>query len=646
MTRRARELETLLLTMFAAVPLYLADVIDKAPLMAFHLAMAGIATRVALGRGPELIPASLMRWLAIAYVPFYVFDAAVLSRSAIAASTHLVLFIAVYQPIESMHRSNQGQRLLTTGLIFVASVANSTHMTIVLFVAAFAFLMFRQLIYISHIESVRSVELVYAEAPSGRAAGFYVVGAALIGAMLFPLLPRVRDPFVQGITGPMQGASTALSDTIDFSSSRVTPNDTTVVARVWISQSSRPFFTPIRLRGTVYDRWERGEWKQSPVGLRPLPNIGGTHILARSAGTEGEAIVQQRAQRGKLFLPNNTVALTGLSNLYEGPMRNTYSTYTDGALEMRVRMAYDVEPRRLEGVSLTGYPISAEIETMARAIVGNEQDVRRQAARIESYLSTNYRYIPNPGSLGVMAVDEFLLRRREGHCEYFAAGMAVLLNAVGVPARIAGGFYGGRLNPITGYFTVRREDAHAWTEVWDGTRWLTYDATPPALRPGTAAQTAMQQYLSALADSLTFFWDRYVLTFGLSDQLTLFEDLITWAREQAQAVRAAAAAQVRSLLSRDYTTLLAAVAVVGLIAIFIARRRRPMFDLLAAHLAQHGVELDDAMTLREALEILRERDPHAASELAPLIDLYEAERFSRTPDRRRITTLRRKLAEL
>ena len=200
------------------------------------------------------MPSRLMRWLAIAYVPFYVVDAAVLSRSAIAASTHLVLFIAAYQPIESVHRENQEQRLLTAALIFIASLATSTHVTIILFVIAFAFFMFRQLMYLSHLETARALEQQYADAPSSRAAGFYLAGAIAIGALLFPLLPRLRNPLVRGLTGPLPGATTALSDTINLNQRRSSPNDATVVARVWVDRESRAFFTPLRLRGTIYDR--------------------------------------------------------------------------------------------------------------------------------------------------------------------------------------------------------------------------------------------------------------------------------------------------------------------------------------------------------------------------------------------------------
>jgi transglutaminase-like putative cysteine protease len=645
-TRRPRELETLLLAMFAAVPLYFTFAISLISLVLFHVFMGMVVLRVAWGKSPELIPASLMRWLAIAYVPFYVVDATVLSRSAIAASTHLVLFIAAYQPIEAAHRNNQAQRILTAAMIFTASLATSTHLAIVPFVLAFTFVMFRQLMYLSHLETARAIGQQYADAPSGRAAGFYLAGAIGIGAFLFPVLPRVRNPIVRGFAGALPGATTALSDTINFNQRRATPNDATVVARVWLDREARPFFTPLRLRGTIYDRFEKGEWRQSLRGLRAVPQRGDTFHLAKPNGIDRNAIVEMRAQKGKLFLPVGAYAISGVSTLYEGPTRETYYTYDDGSLAISVRMAQKAEPLQLRHMEMAGYPISLAVETLARTIVGNEQSAERRAELIEQYMVRNFRYLPNPGTGTPISLERFLLVERAGHCEYFAAGMVALLNAVGTPARIAGGFYAGQLNPLTGYFALRREDAHAWTEVWDGTRWMTFDSTPPSLRPGAMEVNPVQLYLAALTDSLTFFWDRYVLTFGLGDQIGLFTDLFTWAGESIATLRSRLSTDARNVLSKDFGLLLTVLVAIGFAAYVVQRRRRRTFDLLAAYLSAQGIEVGPSTTIEEALRELREQHEDAAEELEPLIALYEAEEFSAARDPERTRELRRRLAEL
>jgi transglutaminase-like putative cysteine protease len=648
-TRRGREIETLLLTMFAAAPLYLTNAIGKVPLLLFHAAMAGIVLRVLAGRGPELIPNRVMKWLALAYVPFYLVDWRFLSGTAIAASTHLVLFIAVYQPIESAQRKNHAQRVLTTALIFVASLATSTHVSVALFVVAFAFLMFRQLMYVSHIETVRAIEQPYAETPSARSAAFYLAGAVAIAAVLFPLLPRVRDPFVQGLSASLPGSS-SLSESINFSRPRSGANSSNVIARVWMGPEAQPFFAPVRLKGAIYDRFDRGEWRQTLRGLREVPSRdgGNSFTLAHGAGVQRDAIVQQKASRGKLFLPVGAVSINGLpSRLYEGPARETYYTYHDGPVNLSVRMAYRAEPLRLTRIATISYPVTEEVAALAASIVGNELRVERRAALIESYMIRNFRYLPNDApATRNMTVEQFLLRDRAGHCEYFAAGMVVLLTSLDIPARIAGGYYGGRLNPLTGYYSIRAEDAHAWTEVWDGRRWLTFDSTPPSLRPGTSTPNAIQDYLSALGDSLNFLWDRWVLTFGIGDQLTLIEDAIEWVRTTATSLRGSAARDARVLASPPYLGTMLLLIAAGIAAVAAMRRRRPLFDLLARHLASRGIKVGPAMTMEDALQQLRQEQPDAARELEPLVALYEEERFSPRSDVDRRAVIRRRLAAM
>jgi hypothetical protein len=306
-------------------------------------------------------------------------------------------------------------------------------------------------------------------------------------------------------------------------------------------------------------------------------------------------------------------------------------------------MAMEAEPLRLTHVSPTGYPITPPIAALARQIVGNETRPEKQAALIEQWMVRNFRYVPNPQTPPAMPIERFLLRDRIGHCEYFAAGMVVLLTALDVPARIAGGYYGGRFNPLMGYFTIRRDDAHAWTEVWDGKRWRTFDSTPPSLRPGADSGGLLGDYAAALGDSVNYFWDRYILTFGLADQITFFSDLFDAARVAIANLRAGTIHSVRDLTDRTFTTLFGMLVATALAVFFYMRRRRTMFDLLAARLKVHGVEVGSSMTVEDALRELRARDEDFAIEIEPIVALYEEIAFSPRGDRERKRQLRRML---
>ena len=79
---------------------------------------------------------------------------------------------------------------------------------------------------------------------------------------------------------------------------------------------------------------------------------------------------------------------------------------------------------------------------------------------------------------GRHSVDEFLFEHKAGFCEHFSSAFVVLMRGSGVPARVVTGYTGGYYNRIGGYWLVRRNDAHAWAEVWlRGRGWVRVDPT-------------------------------------------------------------------------------------------------------------------------------------------------------------------------
>lgn len=90
-----------------------------------------------------------------------------------------------------------------------------------------------------------------------------------------------------------------------------------------------------------------------------------------------------------------------------------------------------------------------------------------------------------PALRGDDALERFLIEERVGYCEYFAAGMATMLRATGIPARVATGFLPGEAlgtpdddRELTEY-SVSSSDAHAWVEVlFPDFGWITFEPTP------------------------------------------------------------------------------------------------------------------------------------------------------------------------
>ncbi len=202
------------------------------------------------------------------------------------------------------------------------------------------------------------------------------------------------------------------------------------------------------------------------------------------------------------------------------------------------------------------------------------------------------------------------------------------------------------MNPLTGYFIIRNEDAHAWVEVWNGNHWKMFDPTPASMRPGDAQSGLLRQYATAISDSVNYYWDRYILTFGLGDQIALFAEMITRARQSVGTTKQTLRNIGRVVTSPSAIIIVAVFAAIAIGAISVARRRRSAFDDLARHLTALGIDVGPAMTMEESLALLRERHPDAAQQLQPLVRLYEEEEFSGRPSPERRRELRRKLAEV
>lgn len=103
-----------------------------------------------------------------------------------------------------------------------------------------------------------------------------------------------------------------------------------------------------------------------------------------------------------------------------------------------------------------------------------------------TYLATNTEYTLHPGRLeeGKDFVTNFLFEKKKGYCSYYASAAAVMLRAMGIPARYVEGYAVSQEElqqaSIEGNRTVDVRDslAHAWIEVYmDGFGWYPYDVT-------------------------------------------------------------------------------------------------------------------------------------------------------------------------
>jgi len=168
--------------------------------------------------------------------------------------------------------------------------------------------------------------------------------------------------------------------------------------------------------------------------------------------------------------------------------------------------------------------LDARIPALARSMAGAAASDLEKARAVESSLRSDYGYslqLPKREVADPLAY--FLFTRREGHCEYFASAMAVMLRTMDIPSRVVTGFAPGEYNPMTDLWVVRASDAHSWVEAWTpGNGWSTFDPTPADPNAGSFAfLTQFALYL----DAAETFWRDWVLGYDVSRQGSLSEIL-------------------------------------------------------------------------------------------------------------------------
>lgn len=323
------------------------------------------------------------------------------------------------------------------------------------------------------------------------------------GGVVNPALPSGRG--VQGEPGAVRGAGYPGFGTALDLRLRGRLSDA-LVMRVRAPQ-------PALWRGQVYDTFDGTTWTASDDKPVTVPTGWGPPVFIPTVDhrgvTEERTVVQTFYVVGRQ--PNIVFGAYQVSQVYfpEGPLAVDSEASIRAPVLLEPETIYSVVSRvpvmtpallRSAGSQVqadlvgryTQLPpdLPARVIRLAHRITDPHRTVFDKVTAVERWLHTNTRYrldVP-PDPRGVHAVDWFLFERRTGLCEHIASAMAVLLRAVGIPARFVVGFGPGERNPLTGYFDVRQSDAHAWVEVsYPNVGWTQYDPTfgvPPAAPSG------------------------------------------------------------------------------------------------------------------------------------------------------------------
>jgi transglutaminase-like putative cysteine protease len=519
------------LALFAPLPLPLNDLLEW-PVFAAYTLIVIFFLRRAMQDSGEWLPNWASNVLGLLYLPFLWLDLRTLWRGQIVKPlVHLILFTLAVKLFGLRRERDKWHALFGAFFLFLAGTATSVSPAIVLFMVGYLALgMFTltRFAYLHVLAGFGHREREPAPLPLRGFLIFATVATVVIAIPLFAFLPRVRTPYILG-RGTGTGTiihGTGFSDEMTLNGIGSIRGDRTVALR-FAYDGTEPVAGERRFKVTTYERFVGTTWRRAPLQASGLRFSGGLFRVQGGAPTHWMTVWRQRLDSSGMPLPVETLSIAAPAwrldrdrggGVFFAFPPNEVTQYRVGTTDAPVLVGLPPDPAGDAALDTSG--VTERMRGLAATAA--EQGTAEQRARaIESFLIRNYSYsldLTPPAAAN--PIDDFLFTAKQGHCEYFASAMVLMLRADGIPARLATGFLGAEYNPIEGYYIVRQSNAHAWVEAWlgDEVGWRQFDPTPPSGRPVSAEMSAALVLQQAL-DFIQFRWDRYVLTYGFNDQL-------------------------------------------------------------------------------------------------------------------------------
>lgn len=498
-----------------------------------------------------IIPERWTAYLTIGYVAFYIADYFLVSGNFIATTIRLVLFVMLVR-LFSLQRDRDHYALAILAFLMVLAAAVLTVDSIFLLSFAFFVLIAIGTFMLMEMRHSANAEVAHAREREAtaqhRRMGFALVGISpliltvvLVGAAaIFFALPRVSSRYLSSYATTSE-LLTGFSDHVQLGTIGQIQQSTSVVMRVRIDGDTTGRHD-LKWRGVSLSLFDGRVWSNpfEPVVLARSPN---STFLLDVAWSQ-----KNRRSPGALIRYHVMMEPIGTNIFFLAPraktLAGTYRTVAadaGGAVfnldgEHPVTM-YEAESdatpssRDLSGLSPAGSPISPampylqlpavdiRISKLAEQITSGEATVLGKAKAMERYLQNNFTYtLELPRSVPRDPLTNFLFERKQGHCEYFASSMAVMLRTIGIPSRVVNGFRTSEFNDLTGNYVVRASSAHSWVEAYIPEQgWVDFDPTPAA---EPAASTNWNRFLQYV-DAASSFWREWVINYDATHQAAL-----------------------------------------------------------------------------------------------------------------------------
>ena len=305
--------------------------------------------------------------------------------------------------------------------------------------------------------------------------------------------------------------------------------------------------TGLRWRGVALDEFTGKAWKKSRAAERLVPKDPETGLF--KLGTTEE--VRRLTEQTVIIEPVDTPVLFGAPRVLgvrgelpflridgEGGIqtrphdqeRVAYKVFSDTTQPSDEALRADRLQYFTESARYLELPdnLDPRVGALTRTIIvqSGARTWYDASLAVESYLRANYKYSLEMKASGPDPLSDFLFNVKQGHCEYFASAMAVMLRTQGLATRMVNGFLPGEYNEAAGAYTVRQSDAHSWVEVYfpQTNSWVTFDPTPPAGRT-SRERKGLAGALSKYSEALELMWFQYVVGYDKQEQHSLVSSL-------------------------------------------------------------------------------------------------------------------------
>ncbi len=531
-----------------------------------------------LTRREFVIPERWTTYLTLIYVAVYFADYFLVSGSFLTATVHLVLFTMLVR-LFSLQKTRDHYMLAVLSFLMVLAAAVLTVGSI--FVLTFAGFLLVAIVAFVLMEMRHSVaqEATVSRDPNivafhrRMAYGLMAIAPALMllilagSFLIFFFLPRVSSRYLSAYT-PTGDVSTGFTDRLQLGRIGQIQQSSAVVMHVEIQNDVQGGYD-LKWRGVALNVFDGKVWSNSFEQKQVRPSLDGSYQLRPPPQTGLEQIRLRRTIHYRVlmeplgtnvfFLAERPKSLTGNYRpvttdaggaVYDLDLDHPVNRYeADSELPEPdiddLRLASNLVPAGAEQY-LKLPPLDIRIPQLAEQITASAPSNYDKALAIEQYLRTRFGYtLELPRAEPKDPLANFLFERKQGHCEYFASSMAVMLRSLHIPSRIVTGFRTGEFNDLTGQYVVRASNAHSWVEAYfPGSGWVSFDPTPAGSLPSRTGWSRVQLYVDAAAS----FWREWIINYDTSHQRTLGKDAASNTRRFFDDVRRWMAQQHRALL--------------------------------------------------------------------------------------------------